>query len=154
MNVEPIEKADPPETVRLIPRECGENPDGPSPDTAGPGDEIVGIARKIEDARGRMEALASEMRTLESLTERAMGERDRGAGVPRLNEGIELRLLAAPISAREREVLALLLEGKSNREIALGLGISVKTVKDHLWKAYRVIGVKSRTQLFHWLISP
>jgi len=148
------EDTDPSGTMRVIPREPEGISDGPLSGAGDPvDDEIVGLARKIEDARGKMEALASEMHTLESMAERAIVERDRSDKPPRLNERIELRMLSVRISIREREVLACLVEGKSNREIALELGISVKTVKDHLWKAYRIIGVKSRTQLFHWLIS-
>ncbi len=43
--------------------------------------------------------------------------------------------------------------GKSNREISEALGISDKTVKNHLWKIYRKLGVGNRSQLFHKLIS-
>nr|EES51805.1 MAG: two component transcriptional regulator, LuxR family [Leptospirillum ferrodiazotrophum] len=37
-----------------------------------------------------------------------------------------------PLSARETEVLRLLAEGQSNRDIAVALGISVSTVKAHI----------------------
>ena len=57
------------------------------------------------------------------------------------------------ISRREREVLIQLLGGKTNRKISQELDISEKTVKNHLWKIYRKLGVKNRTQLFHRLIS-
>jgi DNA-binding NarL/FixJ family response regulator len=59
----------------------------------------------------------------------------------------------AAISNMERLVLNHLVGGKSNREISNELGISEKTVKNHLWKIYRKLGVKSRTQLFHRLLS-
>lgn len=57
------------------------------------------------------------------------------------------------VSKRERAVLAHLLDGLSNREISRELGISEKTVKNHLWKLYRKLGVRSRTQLFHSFLS-
>ncbi len=57
------------------------------------------------------------------------------------------------LSVREREILAQLLWGKSNKEISVDLSISDKTVKNHLWKIYRKLGVDSRAQLFHKLIS-
>ena len=45
----------------------------------------------------------------------------------------ELRqLLADPLTARERDVLELLVRGQSNQEIADGLGLSVYTVKCHV----------------------
>ena len=57
------------------------------------------------------------------------------------------------VSRREKEILSHLLGGKSNREISRELAISEKTVKNHLWKLYRKLGVRNRTQLFHYLIS-
>lgn len=51
------------------------------------------------------------------------------------------------ISKRELDVIHLVCSGKSNQEIADSLFISVGTVKDHLYKVYKKIGVKNRTQL-------
>jgi len=50
------------------------------------------------------------------------------------------------ISARECEVLALLAEGRSNKEIARGLDVSPNTVKTHLAKLYAKLEVSRRTQ--------
>ncbi|MFI6349956.1 response regulator [Streptomyces sp. NPDC050560] len=49
-----------------------------------------------------------------------------------------------PLSAREREVLALVAKGTSNREIARGLFISEATVKTHLTHLYAKLGVGDR----------
>jgi DNA-binding CsgD family transcriptional regulator len=49
------------------------------------------------------------------------------------------------LSAREREVLALLAAGRSNREIATALVISERTVARHLQNIYAKLGVASRT---------
>jgi len=49
-------------------------------------------------------------------------------------------------SSREKEVVDLLLLGKSNKQIALALGISVSTVEFHLKNIYGKLGVKSRTE--------
>ena len=54
------------------------------------------------------------------------------------------------LSAREREVLGLLLEGMPNKLIALRLGISEKTVKSHLTSVFRTIGVTDRVQAVLW----
>ena len=51
------------------------------------------------------------------------------------------------ISARERDVVRLLCQGKSNREIAAGLFISLQTVKDHNKNIFRKTGVRNRVQL-------
>ena len=48
------------------------------------------------------------------------------------------------LSAREAQVLRWLREGKSNQEIGHILGISPLTVKNHLQRLYRVLGVSNR----------
>lgn len=52
---------------------------------------------------------------------------------------------APELSQREREALALLCEGASNAQIASELGISEKTVRNHLSHTYEKLGVHSRT---------
>ncbi|MET0267774.1 MAG: LuxR C-terminal-related transcriptional regulator [Duganella sp.] len=54
-------------------------------------------------------------------------------------------VLARPVSAREAEILHWVREGKSNDEIGLILGISGLTVKNHLQRLYRLLGVSNRT---------
>ena len=51
-----------------------------------------------------------------------------------------------PLSDREMEVLELVVEGKSNKEIAAQLGISHQTVKNHITSILRKFGVEDRTQ--------
>jgi DNA-binding NarL/FixJ family response regulator len=53
---------------------------------------------------------------------------------------------ALGLTPRQREVLLLLLQGKSNKMIARDLDISVETVKDHVAAVLRTLGVNSRTQ--------
>ena len=59
----------------------------------------------------------------------------------------------AALSAREREVLALLADGLTNNEIAARLVINVNTVKFHLRHAYRKIGVHSRSRAMLWWLE-
>jgi DNA-binding NarL/FixJ family response regulator len=54
------------------------------------------------------------------------------------------------LSDREREVLGLLLDGLPNKLIARRLEISEKTVKSHLTRIFREIGVTDRTQAALW----
>jgi LuxR family maltose regulon positive regulatory protein len=54
--------------------------------------------------------------------------------------------LVEPLTGREREVLRLLLEGASNREIARRLVLSINTVKRHIYNLCGKLGVQSRTQ--------
>lgn len=54
--------------------------------------------------------------------------------------------LVEPLSERELEVLRLIADGRSNREIAEELVIAVSTVKSHANHIFGKLGVKSRTQ--------
>jgi len=56
----------------------------------------------------------------------------------------------ADLSAREREVLALVAEGMANKQIARRLGIAERTVKVHLGSVFRRIGVADRTSAALW----
>jgi DNA-binding NarL/FixJ family response regulator len=63
------------------------------------------------------------------------------------------RPLSGPLSRlspRERDVLALLVQGLPNRLIARRLLISEKTVKAHLTRVFRVLDVTDRTQAALW----
>ena len=53
---------------------------------------------------------------------------------------------ALELSAREREILASLSRGSTNHDIAEALAISLFTVKNHLKRIFRKIGVSNRTQ--------
>jgi transcriptional regulator EpsA len=53
---------------------------------------------------------------------------------------------ALGLSAREREILVSLSRGSSNSDIAEALNISLFTVKNHLKRIFRKIGVSNRTQ--------
>jgi len=50
----------------------------------------------------------------------------------------------AKLTVRQKEVLDLLADGKSNKQIASALGISEGTVKVHVNATFRVLGVHNR----------
>lgn len=50
------------------------------------------------------------------------------------------------LTPREKEVLSLIAEGKSNHEIAGILNITRNTVKSHLTHIYGALGIHTRTQ--------
>ena len=54
------------------------------------------------------------------------------------------------LSKRQKQLIGLLDRGLSNRDIAEEIGISEHTVKVHLWRLFRRLGVKSRTQAIHY----
>lgn len=53
------------------------------------------------------------------------------------------------LSKRQKQLLVLLDKGLSNRDIAEALEISEHTVKVHLWRLFRRLNVKSRSQASH-----
>ena len=57
------------------------------------------------------------------------------------------------LTARQSEVVALLLQGLSNQEIAESLFVDVNTVKTHLRHAYKALGVRSRAQALAMLLG-
>jgi DNA-binding CsgD family transcriptional regulator len=50
------------------------------------------------------------------------------------------------LTGREAEVLRLIAVGRSNQDAAGALGLSVRTVEKHLERAFRKLGVRSRTE--------
>ena len=54
------------------------------------------------------------------------------------------------LSKRQKQLILMLDRGLSNRDIAAELSISEHTVKVHLWRLFRRLGVKSRTQTLHF----
>jgi DNA-binding CsgD family transcriptional regulator/outer membrane lipoprotein-sorting protein len=58
-----------------------------------------------------------------------------------------------PLSKREKEVLDLLIQGISNKQIAFHLGISEKTVEKHITSIYQKTGVRSRAEVIVWAMA-
>ena len=68
-------------------------------------------------------------------------EKARQRSAPRDERG------ALRLTRREREILTLLMEGCSNKDIASRLGVSRQTVKNQLSSLYQKAGVSSRLEL-------
>jgi two-component system nitrate/nitrite response regulator NarL len=58
----------------------------------------------------------------------------------------DAELLASQLTPREREVLALLVEGRDNTHIARDLSVSANTVRTHVQSILTKLGVRSRLQ--------
>lgn len=75
--------------------------------------------------------------------------------LPRLHSGatadLDTLLNGFAVTAREREIIDWICDGKSNGEIADGLFISLQTVKTHISNIYRKLGVRSRVQMINLL---
>jgi two-component system, NarL family, response regulator LiaR len=85
----------------------------------------------------------------------AGGIRDVHAGRPALHPSVAARLMRRGdattsarlgITAREHDVLRLMVEGLANKQIAQRLGIGEKTVKTHVSRVLAKLGVEDRTQ--------
>lgn len=59
---------------------------------------------------------------------------------------------SGPLSGREREILQLLAENKSNKDIAKALGISVRTVETHRRSVMQKLDANSIVELVHYAI--
>lgn len=68
-----------------------------------------------------------------------------------LSDDLQLESLAPTekLSKRQKQLLVMLDRGMSNRDIAEELQISEHTVKVHLWRLFRRLNVKSRSQASH-----
>ena len=58
----------------------------------------------------------------------------------------------AAITPRQREILELLAEGKSAKEIASALGLSARTVEDHKYRLMESLGIDSSAELIRFAI--
>jgi len=79
-----------------------------------------------------------------------------GGGVP-LSPAVAAHIIRRPVETpdgiltiREAQILALTIEGLSNKQIARRLGISDTTVKTHFSNIFDRIGVRDRTQAALW----
>jgi DNA-binding NarL/FixJ family response regulator len=81
-------------------------------------------------------------KVIQNLFESVEGQNGSGNGN---GDGTQPRPTSS-LTQRETDILALLAEGKSNRDISRSLFLSEKTVKAHLAAIFRKLGVTNRTQ--------
>ncbi len=80
---------------------------------------------------------------IESLKELLLPEDQQGAD----NAAVHV---PTKLSKRQKQLILMLDQGLSNRDIAEKLNISEHTVKVHVWRRVRRLGVNSRTQALHF----
>lgn len=73
---------------------------------------------------------------------------DAVVGLPPPRDETDERLIEA-LTEREHEVLTLVADGHSNRQVAESLGISEHTVKFHLASIFGKLGASTRTEAVH-----
>jgi DNA-binding CsgD family transcriptional regulator len=129
---------------------------------------VEGVARRaagtLEEAAEGLEELGAHLWAAEAWNEaavvrRAAGDARRaqaaaqrshalaarcdGPATPLLRQGTDVAVL----TRREREIAALAAHGLSNRDIADQLVVSLRTVENHLQRAYEKLGINRREQL-------
>jgi len=100
------------------------------------------VRRRARQKRGARESIEAALAGFEELgaatwVEKAQSELGRIGGRTR-QEGL---------TAAERRVAALVVEGRTNREVAAALFLTERTVASHLTHVYAKLGVRSRTEL-------
>ena len=93
-------------------------------------------------AKGIRAIFAGELWVRRKVLERCLTEGVRANGVESNTEAI--------VTEREKEVLALIVVGAKNEEIAEKLCISPHTVKAHIYNIFKKIGVPNRLQAALW----
>ena len=73
----------------------------------------------------------------------ALAEKCGGARTPALRQASE----PLPLTDREAEIVMLIGEGLSNREVAERLTLSIRTVESHIYRAMLKTGTTSRNEL-------
>ena len=84
--------------------------------------------------------LAGERWLSSSLINRLVRKSERGGN-------------AASLTGRQRDMLRLLRDGKDNQSIAREMGLSVKTIENHLTRLYRQLNVQSRLEAVKYVIQ-
>jgi non-specific serine/threonine protein kinase len=135
--------------------------------------QLLGFASRLWDSMAiddqtveRLQIMRTETRR---QTERALGtqkfrqEFERGATLSHAEirqRGLGIPATSAPslpdnddLTARERQVAALVSEGLTNREIAQRLVIAPRTAEAHLQNAMLKLGFTSRSQVATWYVK-
>jgi DNA-binding NarL/FixJ family response regulator len=73
--------------------------------------------------------------------------------VDKLVAPTDASLSSLSLTARQCEILRLLQQGLDNQTIARQLGLSVKTVENHLTRLYRQLGVQSRLEAVNYVMQ-
>jgi DNA-binding CsgD family transcriptional regulator len=142
----------------------------------------IGLLREAAEVLAGSQARLEHARALVDLGAALRRENRRTEARQRLREGVDLALrlgafglagrankeIAATgarprkvlqtgldaLTASERRVAQLAVDGMSNKEIAQTLFVTIKTVELHLSSAYRKLEISSRTQLDNALLTP
>ncbi|MFC0429678.1 helix-turn-helix transcriptional regulator [Kutzneria buriramensis] len=111
------------------------------------------LLRRAKRRRAARDQLAASLATFEEL--RAKPWRDRASQELRA-AGVNVArqpAYTAGLAPQETQIALSVAEGRTNREVASALFLSVKTVEYHLGRVYVKLGVRSRVELARLLTS-
>lgn len=94
-------------------------------------DELINAITQVAEGRSILDP---------AVTRRVLGRVKAGNEAPKTPAGLEI------LSAQERRVLALVAQGKTNKEIGLEMGLSDKTVKNYLSNLLDKLNLSRRSQ--------
>ncbi len=107
----------------------------------------AGYILKSDNKERLVDAIQTAARGESAWTREELRRVTGALATPRVVSDVEV-----PLTQRESEVLRQLANGLTNKEIALALGISYETVKEHVQHILRKIGVSDRTQAAVWAV--
>ena len=100
------------------------------------------IQRRVKQRAAARASLEEALASLEAIGARLWAERAR-AGLG----GIGGRARSGGLTPTEERVADLVAEGRSNKEVAEALFVTVRTVEANLTRVYAKLGIRSRTEL-------
>jgi DNA-binding CsgD family transcriptional regulator len=113
------------------------------------GAQLLAAEAAAEAAAAHRAAGKRRSMLVSSTHARRLLDRCEGATTPALSG-----LLPDPLTPREREMASLAASGLTSTLIAQRLGVSARTVENHLQRSYAKLGVASRAELRSVLLQP
>lgn len=110
-----------------------------------------GYVLKSDAGRDLVHAVQT-LRRGETFFSQRIAHQARGVSTRDLAASRKRRGRSGELTPREREILQLLAEGKSNKRVANALGISVKTAETHRARVMRKLQVESLAELVRYAI--
>ena len=100
------------------------------------------VQRRAKQKRAARESLESALATFDELGARLWAEKAR-AELARVSG----RAPAGGLTPTEQQIAELVAEGRSNKEVAAALFVTVKTIERNLSRIYKKLGARSRAEL-------